>query len=174
MAFLTATLARIAFGPPPELVCARPVWQAGVQELHRRTHGRRESGAFLLGQAGKHKVIEDFIFYDDIDPYALRTGIVTIDGRRLGALWAHCRATGRSVVADIHVHPEGYGQSESDQANPIIAEIGHIALILPDFAAGNSDPGSIGVYQFLGNRRWNDRSHERKNLLHIGWWPKWR
>lgn len=174
MASLTATLARIAFGKPPELICARPVWLAGVQELQRRTHSHRESGAFLLGRAGKRKIIEEFVYYDDIDPRALDSGIVIIDGRRLGALWAHCRATGRTVVADVHVHPGGYGQSSSDQANPIIAEAGHIALILPDFAAGKPEPGSMGVYQHLGNRHWRDASHDRSNLMHIGWWPTWR
>lgn len=171
MASLISTLARIAFGPPPELVCRRAVWQAGVDELRRRTQGRREAGAFLLGRKGKRRVIEAFVFYDDIDPNALATGIVEIDGRRLGALWTHCRATGLSVVADVHVHPDGYGQSESDQANPIIAEVGHIAVILPDFVAGATEPGAIGVHQYLGNRRWSDRSRERYNPFHVGWWP---
>jgi hypothetical protein len=172
MASLISTLARIAFGPPPELVCRRNVWQAGVAELHRRTRGEREAGAFLLGRHGKRRVIEEFVFYDDVDPHSLATGIVVIDGRRLGALWAHCRATGLKVVADVHVHPGDYGQSESDQANPIIAEVGHIALILPDFAGCATDPGAIGVHQYLGNQRWRNRSRERRNPFHVGWWPR--
>ncbi|MBX3565591.1 MAG: hypothetical protein KF730_13560 [Sphingomonas sp.] len=172
MASLISTLARIAFGRPPELVCRRDVWQAGVAELHRRTHGRREAGAFLLGRHGKRRVIEEFVFYDDVDPASLSTGIVVIDGRRLGALWAHCRATGLKVVADVHVHPGGYGQSESDQANPVIAEIGHIAVILPNFAGGATDPGAIGVHQYLGNKQWRNRSRERPNPFHVGWWPR--
>lgn len=172
MASLISTLARIAFGRPPELVCRRDVWQAGVAELRRRTHGRREAGAFLLGRQGTRREIAEFVFYDDVDPQALATGIVEIDGRRLGALWAHCRAAGLTVVADVHVHPFGYGQSESDQANPIIAEIGHIAIILPDFAAKATSPGRIGVHQYLGNRRWRDRSREKPNPFHVGWWPK--
>jgi len=39
----------------------------------------------------------------------------------------------------------GYGQSESDRHNPIIAAVGHIAIILPDFAAGRPMPGRIGT-----------------------------
>lgn len=173
MASLTSTLARIAFGPPPELVCRGAVWRAGVAELRRRTHGRREAGAFLLGRQGKRRAIEEFVFYDDVDPQALDSGIVEIDGRRLGALWAHCRATGLSVVADVHVHPGCHGQSASDQANPIIAEIGHLAIILPDFAAGATAPGGIGVHQYLGSKRWRDRSRERPNPFYVGWWPQW-
>lgn len=174
MASLISTLARIAFGPPPDLVCPTAVWQHGVAELRRRTYGRREAGAFLLGQIDKRRVIEEFIFYDDIDPQALASGIVDIDGRKLGALWDHCRETGRRVVADVHVHPSGHRQSASDRANPIIAEIGHIAIILPDYASGATEPGGIGVHHYIGNRKWHERSREWPNPFHVGWWPTWR
>lgn len=173
MASSIATLARSIFGPPPEILCSAQVWRMGVAELRRRAGGRQESGAFLLGCAGKARRIEEFVFYDDIDPNALRPSIVIIDGRQLGDLWAHCRKTGRVVVADVHVHPGGFGQSASDRANPVIPEVGHMAMILPDFAAGATGPGGIGVYEYLGKRQWRDRSFERPSPLHIGWWP-WR
>ena len=121
----------------------------------------------------KRRRIEEFVFYDDIDPDALRTGIVEIDGRRLGDLWSHCRKTGRRVVADVHVHPGGFQQSSSDQANPIMAEVGHVAIILPHFAARAIHPGGIGIHEYLGSRRWRDRSHERPSPFHVGWWPAW-
>lgn len=168
-----ATLARIVFGPRPEILCDAAVWNEGVAELCRRAGGRRESGAFLLGSNRKGRRIEEFVFYDDIDPDALNTGIVEIDGRRLGDLWTHCRKTGRKVVADVHVHPGGFDQSQSDQANPIMAEVGHIAIILPDFAARATHPGGIGVHEYLGSRRWRDRSRERPSPFHVGWWPTW-
>lgn len=171
MASFIATLARIAFGPQPEILCSRQIWQAGTKELRRRTNGRHESGAFLLGRKGKPHIIEEFIFYDDIDPHALDTGMVIIDGRRLGKLWSMCRETGREVIADVHVHPGSFGQSESDRANPVMAEVGHVAIILPYFAGGSNQPGKIGVHQYLGRRQWNDRSFEAFSLLHVGWWP---
>jgi hypothetical protein len=173
MPFSIATLARAAFGPPPELLCARGVWDQGVAELRRRAGGRRESGAFLLGSKGRARRIEEFIFYDDVDAGALRTGMVNIDGRKLGNLWAHCRATGREVVADVHVHPGAHHQSRSDQENPVMAEVGHIAIILPDFAERATYPGGIGVFEYLGGRRWRDRSRQKPSPLHIGWWPAW-
>lgn len=173
MASLIATLARSSFGPPPEILCSSRVWRAGVAELRRRADGRCESGAFLLGSKGKTRRIEEFIFYDDIDPNAFRNGIVEIDGRRLGDLWVHCRKTGRTVVADVHVHPGHFQQSDSDRANPIMAEVGHIAIILPQFAARTIHPGGIGVYEYLGSRRWQDRSFDCSSPLHVGWWP-WR
>jgi proteasome lid subunit RPN8/RPN11 len=174
MAFSIATLARSFFGSRPEVVCPADVWQRGTAELRKRTGGKHESGAFLLGKTGKPRRIEEFVFYDDIDSDAYKTGIVVIDGRKLGALWDHCRKTGREVVADVHVHPGGFGQSKSDRANPIIAEVGHIAFILPNYAAGTNRPGEIGVYRYLGSRKWHDNSRSRPSSLHVGWWPQWR
>lgn len=174
MASLVAALVRSVFGPPPEVVCSDEVWNAGISELRHRANGHRESGAFLVGTKGRCRRIEEFVYYDDIDANSLATGIVVIDGRRLGDLWAHCRKTGRSVVADIHVHPGGFGQSASDKANPIIAEVGHTAIIVPDFASRGRLPGEIGVYTYLGSRKWRDRSSDRWSPLHVGWWPSWR
>jgi hypothetical protein len=146
---------------PPRLRCRREVWDAGVVELRRRTlGGRRESGAYLLGsqQPDGSRNISEFVFYDDIDPKALDTGIVTIRQTALPRLWEVCRARGLGVVADVHVHPHGYGQSESDQANPVIPRACHLALILPNFARGRPLPGSIGMYEFLGNGVWASHS----------------
>lgn len=159
MASWLATVARALLGRRPELVCDQEVWLQGVRELARRTlNGRRESGAFLLGARGRPSRIIRFVFYDDIDPRALETGIVIIDGRKLGDLWKLCRETKLAVVADVHVHPAGYQQSPSDKANPIIAEVNHLALILPNFATGSNMPGDIGVHRYLGGRRWRDES----------------
>jgi len=148
---------------PPRLRCRRNVWDAGVVELERRTlNGRRESGAYLLGnhRTDGSREISEFVFYDDIDPAALATGIVTIRQTALPRLWEVCRSRGMGVVADVHVHPHGYGQSDSDQANPVIPRAGHLALILPNFARGRPVPGSIGMYEFLGAGRWASHSSE--------------
>lgn len=174
MGFLILTLARAAFGRPPRLVCNPSAWRQGIDELHRRTNSRtRESGAFLLGTKGPHtRRIVEFLFYDDVDPKCLRNGIVELDGRRLGSVWKRCREVGLEVVADVHVHPGGYGQSFSDQANPIMADVGHLALIVPDFASRRTLPGGIGIFEYLGGRRWADHSRKGGAFFHVGWWPR--
>lgn len=149
------------FGPPPRLRCARSIWQVGAAELAVRTRGEtQESGAYLLGVPlpdGSQRILE-FVYYDDIDPRALETGIVTIRQTALPKLWALCRERGYGVVADVHVHPGGYGQSRSDRDNPVMPRAGHIAMILPNFARGAPAPGGIGIYEFGSAGVWTDHS----------------
>ena len=153
----------------PSLTCGAGLWRAGTAELNRRTlNGRRESGAFLIGRRrGETCHIEEFVFYDDLDPNALATGIVHFDGNKFTRLWDICRSRGLSVVADIHVHPGRYEQSDSDRAEPAIPCAGHIAIILPHFSRRSVEPGGIGLYQYLGNKRWRDHSASGPNFFRL-------
>jgi hypothetical protein len=128
--------------------------------------GKRESGAFLLGQpVGDLKQVLEFVFYDDIDPHSLDSGIVHFAGNRLPLLWEHCRARGFGVVADVHVHPCSHHQSRSDRDNPVMPRAGHIAIIIPDFAAKATEPGQIGLYEYCGDGRWRDHSNRGSELF---------
>ncbi len=111
----------------------------------------------------------EFALYDDIDPACLDTGIVRFDGRHFGKLWSLCAEKGLRVVADVHVHPGGAGQSASDRAYPMIAQAGHIALILPRFAKPPLPRRDVGLYCYLGGKRWNAvPAGERRSFFHIG------
>lgn len=160
------------FGPPVErrarLICKEEIWLAGTRELARRTRNcSQESGAFLLGSEGDVKRIEKFVFYDDIDPRALSSGIVHFDGSKYPLLWGICRANGLQVVADVHVHPGGYQQSQSDRTEPAIPRAGHIAMILAHFAQRDVRPGGIGIYVYLGNRQWSDQTREGRSFFEL-------
>jgi proteasome lid subunit RPN8/RPN11 len=145
------------FGRPPDLSISRRLWQDLLAGLRARGRGRRESGAFLLGRDGTSRRITSIVFYDEIDPAAFDTGIIVIDGGSMGDLWRICRERGEVVLADVHTHPGGAGQSESDRMHPMIAEPGHIALIVPRFAAEPVRLGQIGLYRYLGGFRWDSR-----------------
>jgi hypothetical protein len=173
MAFLLRTLLCSAFGQSPKLICDQQLWNDGADELQRRTEGIHESGAFLLGSVrGSVRRVRQFIFYDDIDPDCFAHGIVEFDGTKFGIVWDKCRELSVSVVADVHVHPGGYGHSRSDCSNPMIPEAGHIGLFLPYFAARSRLPGAIGIYEYLGARRWRDHSFRGDRAFHVGWWPR--
>jgi proteasome lid subunit RPN8/RPN11 len=172
MGSLLRTLWHNPFGKPPKLACHQRLWNEGVDELRRRAGGYRESGAFLLGTAHQGvRIINRFLYYDDVDPSCFNNGIVEFDGSKFGIVWQICRDTNMTVVADVHVHPGGYGQSGSDRTNPMIAESGHVAIILPDFARCKRKPGGIGIYEYLGSRRWHNHSPAGKSVFRIDWWP---
>jgi len=103
------------------------------------------------------RTIEKFLPYDVIDPNCLR-GAILFDGSKMDLVWKVCRAAGLTVVADVHTHPGGCWQSSVDQANPMIPERGHIAIIVPNYADHRYFPGEIGIYEFLGQGKWLDRS----------------
>ena len=144
--------------PPPaqaDLQLAAPLWRLLLDGLRRRGEGRRESGAFILGSREPARVGTEVVFYDEVDPHAFDTGIIVMDGGLLGTLWRICRERALTVVADIHTHPAGAWQSESDRRNPMIAEPGHVALIIPNFAEREVRADEVGIYRYLGDYRWD-------------------
>ena len=88
MSFSIAEIIRRLIAPRHELSCSWLLWRRVVTGLRTRgVHGRRESGAFLLGKRnGGRARITDFLLYDDLDPKCLDTGIVRFDGRYFGDL----------------------------------------------------------------------------------------
>jgi proteasome lid subunit RPN8/RPN11 len=145
--------------PDPKLIISPARWQALLAELHRRTEGRHESGAFLLGtKADSHRQVEQVVYYDELDPDAYRSGVVILHAASFGPLWDICRARGLSVVADVHVHPKQAFQSEADRQNPMIARAGHLALIVPWFARPPVGLESLGFFEYLGSHQWRDFS----------------
>ena len=139
----------------PRLRIRATLWQQLLQGLRGRGGDFRESGAFLLGTSeGAERIVTGFVLYDDLDPNCLNEGYVRFDGRYYGRLWELCSRDARSVVADIHTHPYGPGQSLSDRTHPMISIPGHIALIVPNFAQGPISMTDIGVYVYRGQHRW--------------------
>jgi proteasome lid subunit RPN8/RPN11 len=172
MIFSIRRIIRGLLAPRHRLACSRALWRAGLRELHHRGEGSHESGAFLLGsEHNGRRTVSRFVYYDDLDPHCLDTGIVVFDGAGYGPLWKLCRESGLQVVADVHTHGGVARQSPDDRDNPMIAQPGHIALIVPGFARQPVELSNLGVYEYLGAHKW--RSHcgrEVKDFLYVGFW----
>jgi proteasome lid subunit RPN8/RPN11 len=140
-------------------------WMRLFRELRRRGGGERESGAFLLSKQGSRRIIK-FIYYDDLDPTALDTGIVVFHGAGFVPLWDFCRRANMRVVADIHTHRDHWTkQSEADRTHPMIGQKGHVSLIAPYFAQRNLfSLHGVGIFLYVGNHEWVS---EPKNLLRL-------
>jgi hypothetical protein len=171
MNFSIAEIISRLLAPRHELSCSWRVWRRLLAGLRERGRGRtRESGAFLLGhrRSGRVRVV-DFILYDDLDPTCLDSGIVRFDGRYFGELWEICKRRDLGVVADIHVHPGGVAQSDSDRNYPMISRAGHVAIILGNFAVPTVKRRDVGIYRYKGAKRWDEVARgARRRFLHIG------
>lgn len=157
-----------------KLRVSRWTWRRLILELRRRGQGRRESGAFLLGTRHANQAkVRAFVCYDDLDPTALDSGIVTFHGQGLKALWALCRARQLEVVADVHTHPgRDTRQSQIDSRHPMIPVNGHVALIVPHFA--QTTPYSlagIGVHEYLDTGWQSYSPNVRPHRIELTWWP---
>jgi len=74
------------------------------------------------------------------------------------------------VVGDVHTHPGAPIQSGLDRDHPMIAQRGHIALIVPFFAQGDFSPQALGIYEYASERRWEDRSLQGGRYFYVGRW----
>lgn len=142
------------------------VWSALVADLRRRGGGRRESGAFLLGQATETVgTVKKWVPYDELDPTSLNYSYVRLESTAFSCLWAICTELKLEVVADVHTHPKGPCQSLSDRANPMISRAGHIALIVPGFAHGKVLPRDLSFNVYLGGGKWNSYFYDDADSL---------
>ncbi len=163
---------RAFVAPDHRLSCPPPLWRRVTTELHRRGRNRHESGAFLLGsQHRARREALDVIFYDDLDPHAYASGVCILKAGAFSKLWAICRERKLMVVADLHTHGGAAFQSEADRTNPMIAREGHIAVIVPDFAAAPVSYDRLCIYEYRGDHQWIDKSHGKANrYLYSGFW----
>jgi proteasome lid subunit RPN8/RPN11 len=158
--------------PEHQLACSASLWRRGLAELKHRGKGRHESGAFLLGrQQSNRRTVHRFVYYDDLDPHCLDSGIVILEGSVFGQLWRICRETDMSVVADVHTHPDGSYHSITDQENPMLGVAGHIAIVVPNLAMRPVKRNELGIYQYLGNHLWDSyRGKAAAKFFYIGLW----
>lgn len=131
---------------------SRHRWRRLLAELRRRGAGHRESGAFLLVARGNDRVVR-VAYYDDLDAHCL-TGGISFATSGFTELWRICGEENLRVVADVHTHPGTWvQQSEIDATNPMMARVGHVAMIVPSYGGARSI-GECGVHIYLGSRRW--------------------
>jgi len=149
------------------LLSASPyMWNKLIDHLRTQGKGTRESGAFLLGHITKNgRVMKRFLPYEQLQDDALNDDYVSLSANSFSNLWNLCRSEGLTIVADIHTHRFGPGQSFSDRTNPMVAISGHIAFIVPHFAQGNIRLQDLGMYVYEGNHKWKVFSGSDINQL---------
>lgn len=163
---------RAWWAPDHRISCPKHLWRSIVAELDRRGERKHEAGMFLLGVdvAGRREVREA-VYYEELDSQAYATGVCVLHGDAFAKLWALCREKKLTVVADIHTHGGAGFQSESDIANPMVARAGHVAMIVPNFARWPINAREFGVYEYVGDHEWLNRSPTKmRGYFYTGIW----
>jgi len=172
MNFSIKAIIRAFVAPKHRLICSARMWRQILAELERRGENYHESGVFLLGveHEGRREVL-DAIYYDQLDPDAYSSGVCVLHGSAFAKLWALCRERNLTVVADAHTHPVEAFQSSSDKANPMVAQVGHIAIIIPNFAREPVLLPHLRIYEYCGEHEWMDCSPARAaSYFYTGIW----
>jgi proteasome lid subunit RPN8/RPN11 len=143
----------------------RSTWRELLGELEHRGEGWRESGAFLCADvSGKRPDVTRLVYFDDLDPDCLNGGIHIV-GTAYSKLWDICEAENLRVVGDVHTHPgANVAQSCIDSSSPALARVGHVALIVPNLAAGDIGPSAVGVHLYQGDAGWRSWFSRRATI----------
>lgn len=151
----------------------RLLWAGVILQLRQRGAGRRESGAFLLGEPGDQPKVSGCLYYDDLDSRALKSGAVNFHAEGYARLWQVCRERGMDVLADVHTHPGAdVRQSSIDERHPMVPTVGHTALIVPHLAHTTRwSLEAVGVYEYLGSFRWKTHpAKDSRRRVTLCWW----
>ena len=150
----------------PLLELSLALWDATLAHLRQQGAGVRESGGFLLGKVQRdRRVATHFLPYEQLQHDALQADFVQLSAASFGRLWDYCDEHDLDVVADVHTHRYGAGQSRSDSENPMLAIAGHLALIVPHFAQGPVHLEEVGLYLYQGAHRWQRFRGQPVNTL---------
>lgn len=73
-----------------------------------------------------------------------------------------------SLIAQIHSHPGRAYHSSTDDAYPIVATVGGISVVVPDFASRAIELSNCAVYRLSLENEWVELSeNEKDNLFEI-------
>lgn len=139
---------------PKPLKFVPGLWRALMQDLWTRGAGQRETGAFLAASKQQPDVVQRWIPYEELDSGALRQLYVKLESTAFSRLSEICSSWDLQVLADIHTHPHGPAQSESDRDYPMLTIPGHIALIAPRFARGEIATSDVSFNVYRGAGQW--------------------
>jgi len=87
--------------------------------------------------------------------YRLRSGVcVRVEGEELHRLNRWLFEHGETLAVQIHSHPTHAYHSDTDDAYPIVTQLGALSIVVPDFGARGLAGVGVAVYR-LGQRGWS-------------------
>lgn len=130
-----------------------------IQEVysHLRYAGTKmtEGVALLSGkrEGNIFKVLNTII--PKQEAYSHKGGLLyTVDADELHRINVWLYRNSQQLICQIHSHPSEAYHSDTDDAYPIIATIGGVSIVIPDFGFGDIDPNLWAVYRLNNINSW--------------------
>jgi hypothetical protein len=137
-----------------------------------------------LRAAGKHGVeaIALFAGIENVDSFHIRKTIIpeqksmrledgllySVSGNELHRVNVWLYENGMSLIAQMHSHPAKAYHSDTDDAYPIVATVGGLSIVVPDFGSGKMDIRECAVYRLLPQNGWVElKSKEKESLIEL-------
>lgn len=135
---------------------------------HMRDAGRKrlEGVALFAGkEEGLTFKIEKTIVPEQ-QAMSLEDGLLyAVDGEELHKINVWLYENKMSLISQIHSHPSRAYHSSTDDAYPIVATVGGISIVVPDFASKAIDISTWAVYRLSIKNEWEELNSIQKNTL---------
>ena len=97
---------------------------------------------------------------------SLEDGLLyAVDGEELHRINVWLYENKMSLIAQIHSHPTRAFHSSTDDAYPIVATVGGISIVVPDFASRAIDISTWAVFRLSQEQGWIELNQTEKNNL---------
>jgi hypothetical protein len=84
-----------------------------------------------------------------------------VEGVELQRINRHLYRSGLTLVAQLHSHAAEAYHSEADDAHPMVAVLGGVSVVVPDFGLGPIALDEWAVYRLLPETGWTSVAREQ-------------
>lgn len=138
---------------------------------HMRRAGQQgmEGVAVFAGKENEEIFKIEQVIVPQQKAMSLEDGLLySVDGNELHRINLWLYENKMSLIAQIHSHPSRAYHSSTDDDYPIIATIGGLSIVVPDFASRPIHLSTWAVYRLSGQNKWVELSPtEKDNLIQI-------
>ena len=138
---------------------------------HMREVGQKqlEGVALFAGKESNNLFKIETVIIPKQKAMSLEDGLLyAVDGEELHRINVWLYENKMSLIAQIHSHPTRAYHSDTDDAYPIVATVGGISIVVPDFASRPIDISSWAVYRLTAQSEWLElKEVEKHNLFEL-------
>ena len=91
---------------------------------------------------------------------------LTIDDDWITRFWNELTDRGIGVKVQVHTHPGTAFHSATDDAYPLIHEIGFLSLVIPNFACGPIGFGDAYLTEIQADGSWRQVAADERFVIH--------